>query len=117
MLVLVVVLDLTVYFSEQPGTAPNSVSVSNFRAPGLALSDLNVAKIASWTFESAGPNDFEDEDDDEDEYDWWRGAYPPRALRIFPPSGLPRPVVGSQPGPALKAPLFPETISWNADGF
>ena len=45
------------------------------------------------------------------------GFQPPRAPRIFPPSGLPRPVVGSQPGPALNAPLFPETISWNADGF
>ena len=44
-------------------------------------------------------------------------AYPPSALRIFPPSGLPRPVAGSQPGPALKAPLSPETISWKADGF
>ena len=46
-----------------------------------------------------------------------RANQPPSAVKIFPPSGLPRPVVGSQPGPALKAPLFPETISWNADGF
>jgi hypothetical protein len=44
-------------------------------------------------------------------------GYPPSAVRIFAPSGLPRPVVGSQPGPALNAPLFPETISRSADGF
>ena len=30
------------------------------------------------------------------------------------PFGLPRPVVGSQPGPALNAPLFPEVISLKA---
>jgi hypothetical protein len=68
-LVVVLVLALTVCFSEQPGTAPNPFSVSNFRVPGWALSDLNVQKIASWTFENPGPNHFEDENDDEDEYD------------------------------------------------
>src|SRR5271163_2033243 len=37
----------------------------------------------------------------------------PRRAMILEPMGEPRPVQASQPGPAEKAPLFPETMSWN----
>src|SRR5580700_4347385 len=38
----------------------------------------------------------------------------PRRAMILAPMGEPRPVQASQPGPAGNAPLFPETMSWNA---
>jgi len=39
----------------------------------------------------------------------------PRRAMILEPMGEPRPVQASQPGPAENAPLFPETMSRNAD--
>src|SRR5262249_3408730 len=42
------------------------------------------------------------------------GAAPPEPSsdRILVPLGEPSPVQGSQPGPALKTPLFPSVIGW-----
>ena len=42
-------------------------------------------------------------------------AEAPRSAMILEPMGEPRPVQASQPGLAENAPLFPETMSWNAD--
>src|ERR1700691_1445587 len=42
-------------------------------------------------------------------------AEAPRRVMSLEPIGEPRPVQASQPGPAENAPLFPETMSWNAD--
>ena len=39
----------------------------------------------------------------------------PSKLISFVPMGEPRPVQASQPGPAEKAPLLPEVMSWKAD--
>ena len=39
----------------------------------------------------------------------------PRSAISLAPMGEPRPVQASQPGPAENAPLFPETMSLNAE--
>jgi hypothetical protein len=61
------------------------------------------------------------EDDDEDDcagaWTAFLWCYPPREVKIWVPLGLPKPVVASHPGLALKEPLFPETISRKAVGF
>jgi hypothetical protein len=46
------------------------------------------------------------------------GAMPAEiALSNTLPTGLPQPVQASQPGPALKSPLFPEVMSRNVPDF
>ena len=53
--------------SEQPRKGSRFFPGIEFSSAELALSDLNVQKIASLSFENAGPNDFEDENDEGDE--------------------------------------------------
>ena len=81
-LVVVLVLDLRVCFSEQAGTAPNPLSVWNFGAAGRTLSDLYVQKSRHGLSKALGrTNHFENEDDDEYEDRDRRGVIRPR----FPP--------------------------------
>jgi len=109
-LVLVVVLVLESRFARRAwSTSIWAVEVIRY------ATDL----IHALTIEDEGDDDDENENED-DCAGAWRGLlwrYPPSAVRIFVPSGLPKPVVASQPGPALKEPLFPETMSRKAVGF
>jgi hypothetical protein len=97
---------------------PRNVSPGAFEVPSIQAPEVfRYWQDLTHALEIEDDEDEYEEDDCEGTGSGFSWRYPPSALKIFVPSGLPKPVVASQPAPALKEPLFPETISRKAVGF